>query len=744
MSRQSILNMFGVVSRKQCLAVALFIIVCLIGIRGLSVNASYRVYFDDQHPLLKIEQRINSTYNIEDSLVIIVKSTKDTLLSPINLATLNNIYQSINSHSKVTSLRSFMQFIPGYGDDVDDDDDDDDDETNVQAKTSQDILQHIYMQTGGDYFIDKSGQYGLFVIHTSLPGKDAAKEVLSFVAEIRTAIDSELAKQQGSIETYYTSTLALNESYIKLVRNDLKRFIPALFILFLLCLLAFFRNLSLCIYMLLNALLATITTFGIAGWLTFELAAINAFTPVIIVSLSIAISVHLITGYCRYLAAGLTPEAAIEKSRQFNFKALALSTITTAAGFLLLTLSPSPPIRLVGILVAIGIVISFVFALTLLSFAATKIKISRCQAIRITQRISLQHLWGKISPYQAKILPLLLLLAMASIVTVSRMKINDNVYQYFPASHEFSVGTQLLDRHFSGVATIEYSIESNQVDGIITPAYLSKLQEFTEWLQRQPATVKVQSLSVWLAKKGIFDNRAGRYLQLHKSLSLLTLPVDSRVNADYSASRVTVFMKSMTTKEMLAVNSTIQHWLDGNLTGYTYLGGVSPDLIFAHVNQQNANSMFFSLALALVAVALLSGWLLRSLKVILIALICNLLPLILVFSFWTLIGGYISMGSAIVMGMITGIIIDDTLHTLIKFNQHEKSDSVERLYSTVSPAILITSVTLCIGLLTGLLSDFRPIVELSGLSAAIIFVALLVDILCLPALLNHFLKKTKG
>jgi predicted RND superfamily exporter protein len=105
-----------------------------------------------------------------------------------------------------------------------------------------------------------------------------------------------------------------------------------------------------------------------------------------------------------------------------------------------------------------------------------------------------------------------------------------------------------------------------------------------------------------------------------------------------------------------------------------------------------------------------------------------------VFGFWQFIGGSLSLGCAVVMGMILGIIIDDSLHLLLKVHE-PKTSSVDLTFAgfgVVTPAITFTSILLVCGFSLGLNSDFYPIVELSFLSLLTIFIAWLFDFIVLP------------
>ncbi|MGK0440825.1 MAG: putative RND superfamily exporter protein [Pseudohongiellaceae bacterium] len=700
----------------------------------LKTNASYRAYFDPTHPLLQTEQALNADYQLQDSLVVAIESPDELLVSTKNIELVKNIVNSINSNPLVSSNINFLTLL-------DDSAEYSGDSFEGHEYTENEVLAEILTTKQGLGLISKNGKITLLVIEANLPSNNAVQNTQLFVNDIRSKINHILLNNGSNLKVRFTSTLALNEAYITLVRTDLKQFIPALLIIYLFSLLAFFRHFLLSLSLLCSAMLAAATTFGLSGWLGFELAAINAFTPVIIVSLSITLAVHLVTGYCRYLEAGEAAIVAMQKSRQFNLRAISLSVLTTVGGFLLLTLSPSPPIRLMGILVSIGVILSFIYGMTLLSFILPRLKLSQQQATQINKRINLQHLWSMIAPHQSRLLIPLLILVLTGSFLVAQLQINDNVYEYFPPDHQFSVGTRLIDQQFYGAAKIDYSIDSGKRNGIANLEYQLKLQEFSHWLESQAEITHISGLSQLFLATTITQKRLDYYLNHIKNFPLVSKNFGSIINHDLSASRITVHLKSMTTKELIQINHRIQAWLDKHLKPYHYLGGVSPDLIFSEVNQQNAFSMFVSLAIALIAIGFISGWLMKSLKVIGITLICNLLPLICVFSLWFIVGGYISMGSAVVMGMITGVIIDDTIHMLVKYRQLNDSESVSKLYVTVGPAIMVTSITLCSGIIVGLLSDFRPIVELSGLSAAIISLALVFDLICLPALLNRYVPK---
>ena len=676
---------------------------CLYGLSGLKTNADYRVYFDRSDPLLQIDASIAKRYAELDSLILILSIEEGNLLES-----------------------GLMQFYPEF-------------ERQLLAIEYVERVTGFYQglaPAAGNDLMSNDDRIGMLNIGVALPGLNTAREVQQFMQSIEVLIEGSSGLQTQGVSVDYSGTLALNEAYIDVVRHDLKRFVPLLLLICSLCLYLFFRSWRTTALLIGLALLSAISAFGVAGWFGWELAAINAFTPIIIMSLNIATTMHLLVNYYRFVADGDAPIDAMAKSMRYNFQALTLSIMTTALGFLLLSFSPSPPINIVGYTVAIGMLISYILSLTWLRLLLPKLALSREQASRAVARCSLRWLGAYALRRGNRILILFCALLLISLLALPQLSINDNVYEYFPEDHRFRQGTELIDTHLQGSIRLLYSIGSGREYGVIEPEFVARFEAFTNWLRNQPEVARVdEGLSVALARaEGMGDIRL-----LLEGTTPQLLGLEQALSEDYAAAKVTAYLKSIAANELIAFDHRVRDWLAGNLGAYSYQGGVGPDILFARLGERNAKSMFFSLALALVMIALMIGLLLRSWRATFIGLVCNLFPVIFVFAAWALVGGYISLGSAMVMGMIMGIIVDDTLHLLLKFPQETKSVDVSpimSLYETVCPAIVITSVTLAAGLFVGVFSDFRPIYELSLLSLSIILVAMLADLLLLPALMQ--------
>lgn len=702
------------------------------GLMRLVNEANYKVYFNADDPLLALEASVNQHFALAESAVLILEAGEQSLIAAQSLQSYARFEQQLLALPFVTEVRGFYQFVDlaDAGDDLFAD-------VECQGPGSEEncAWQELLQHPRGRDLVTADHRFGLMEVSVALPEGDSARQVQLAMTSIRELATDNLLATGAVKDLGYSGVLALNQAYIDVVRHDLRLFVPGLLVLMALVLYAALRNWKLVLLPLLSGVLAALMAMGIAGWAGWALAAINAFTPIIIISLHLAAAMHVIVNFMRQRSQGLSPDAAMDASLSFNLKAMSLSALTTAAGFLLLALSPSPPVRVVGYCVAIGVAISFAFNILLLPLLLPRLKLSPSRAGGIAASLNMAPLFAWLASHRRGVLLTAAVLSGLALLSLGRAQINDSVYNYFPQQHGFSRGIQQLDQNFAGCVRLSYTLAADDPGAVLSEDYRQTQRAFVLWLQQQPEVGGSNEIYTLIERRGIDLEKAAGVLQQR---SVNDIGIEGLVTADLSATRIEVMLPALTSKDLIAFDQRARQWLAANAGGLDYRGGIGPDLIFAHLGQRNAYSMFVSLAIALGGIGLLVGLLFRSAGLAGLGLLCNLLPLVLIYALWFSVGGYISLGAAVVLGMIMGVIVDDTLHILCKFRSllaQGVTDPVQELGCQVLPAVIITSVTLVAGLLIGALSDFRPLRELSLLSAAVITAALLVDAVLLPAIL---------
>ncbi len=242
------------------------------------------------------------------------------------------------------------------------------------------------------------------------------------------------------------------------------------------------------------------------------------------------------------------------------------------------------------------------------------------------------------------------------------------------------------------------------------------------------------------------DNQelAAQYLLLYEMSLPYGLDLNDQLDVDKSATRVVITTKNVTNNEILALADEGKQWLKDNAPEYMHSIGASPTIMFANVAKRNITTMLGGTTIALLLISFILIFALRSLKVGLLSLIPNLLPIGLAFGVWGILVGQVGLASSIVAAICMGIVVDDTVHFLSKYlrARNEKGlspeDSIRYAFSTVGIALWVTSLVLVLGFLVLAYSSFAVNSQLGQLTFLTISLALITDFVLLPPLLLIF------
>ena len=237
---------------------------------------------------------------------------------------------------------------------------------------------------------------------------------------------------------------------------------------------------------------------------------------------------------------------------------------------------------------------------------------------------------------------------------------------------------------------------------------------------------------------------AAQYLLLYEMSLPYGLDLNNQVNVDKSATRLFISVKEMTNVQLLSLEERVQAWSKKNLPEYMQAPGTGPMMMFAHITDKNINGMLKGSILALFLISLILVFALRSLKIGIISLAPNVLPVLIGFGIWGLLYVQVNMALAIVVSMTLGIVVDDTVHFLSKYLRAKREkgysteESITYAYTHVGKALVVSTIILMVGFFVLMTSPFALNSDMATLTSWIIGIALLVDFLLLPVLLLKF------
>lgn len=345
------------------------------------------------------------------------------------------------------------------------------------------------------------------------------------------------------------------------------------------------------------------------------------------------------------------------------------------------------------------------------------------------------------------------LLTAALATGIPRIELTDNWTKYFDDRYEFRRHTDFVAENLTSLNTLEYSLKAAREGGITDPDYLRAVDSFAEWFRTQPEVSHVQAFPDIMKRlnKNMHGDApafyrlpddaelAAQYLLLYEISLPFGSDLNDRLDVAKSATRMTVVVTSSSAREQREIDARAQAWLRANAPGLaTEATGMS--MVFAHLSKRNIDSMLRATIIAMALISLILIGIFRSVRLGLISLVPNFVPAIMAFGLWGHLVGQVGLASSVMIAIAFGIIVDDTIHFLSKYQKARREglpsrEAVRSVFRTVGHALWVTTAVLSAGFLVFASSGFEVSWALGLLVTGTILFALLGDFLLLPTLL---------
>jgi len=742
---------------RAILAMVLIALMAASGMRNLEFATNYRVFFGPDNPELQTFEKFQNTYTKNDNLLFVIRPDVGDALSPETAAAVERLTEAawqIPFAMRVDSITNF-QHSWASGDDLTVED-------LVQDATS---LSHEALIKKRDIALAEPLLAGNLIAHDGVttavnvtlqyPEKNLT-EVPAAVAYARD-LAAGIEADYPNIEVAITGLSAMNNAFAEAGKRDATTLIPAMYGLLIIFSFVVLRSVASTVATLLVIVFATVVALGTGGHIGWTLDPVSATAPVVIMTLAVADSIHLLVTLRTLMREGHSKLSALSESVRINFLAVTITSCTTIIGFLTLNFSDSPPFVRLGNLSAIGIAAAWLFALVLLPAVIRLMPIKAPQLRDKTRGLlpMLDRLARLVTTHHRKVLVVMGTITLVLIAFVPRIELNDEFVKYFDHRVEFRTDTDFTQEHLRGIYVGEFSVEAAEPGGISEPVYLENLERFAVWLRAQPEVQHVFSYTdiikrlnknmhgddeTWYA---IPDNRelAAQYLLLYELSLPYGLDLNDRISIDKSATRLSATFTDISTVQGRAFNLRADQWLRSNTPEYMWASPTGSFVMFSYISERNVRSMLVGNVIAVIAIALIMMVALRSIGYGALSIIPNAAPILVTLGIWALTVGQVGMPAATITATSLGIIVDDTVHFLLKYLRALREKGMQRpaairyAFETVGSAMVATTLILAAGfaLLAG--SSFKINAEMGLLTALAIVVALIIDFLLLPAIL---------
>jgi len=730
------------------------------GVKRLSMTTDFRVFFSGENPQLAAFDKMQNTYTKNDNVLIVIAPRDKQVFTAPTLAAVEDLTRrawKIPHSIRVDSLTNF-QHTHAEGDDL----------------IVQDLVEDALRKTPDELaaaraiavaepllvkrLISPPGDVTAINVTIHVPDAELKHGTQDAVKAVREMID-QARVQYPALAFHLTGNVMMNNAFPEASRNDIKTLIPVVLGVILLALGFLLRDLTGVAGTFLIVVMSIMATMGLMGWIGIELTPPASSAPIIILTLAIADSVHILASYYYFMRKGQDKLSAMTASLRANARPIAITAITTSIGLLGLNFSDSPPFNQLGNLVAVGVTLAWIFSMTFLPAFMLALPTRIRPAAAGDTEMAMDRFAEFVLRYRHPLfwINIAVLVAFAGLIT--KNEINDQFVEYFDPSTEFRADTDFMTQHLTGIYSIDFSLDAGRDEGVSDPAFLGRAEAFAQWLRAQPEVVHVSSFTDIMKRLNknlhadqpdeyrLPDSRelAAQYLLLYEMSLPFGLDLNNQLNVARSSTKLSATVRNLSSNELIAFEQRAQGWIEHNAPQVT-VTTASPALMFAYLGHRNLKSMMFGNAASLILVALTIIIAFRSIRYGLISMIPNLVPIILAFGVWGLVSGQVGLGLTVVGSLTLGIVVDDTIHFMSKFIQARRDgkppeDAVRYVFATAGTSMWVLSAVLVAGFLVLSFSTFRVNADLGLLTAITFTLALAADFLFLGPLLLKLEKK---
>ncbi len=725
------------------------------GLKNLAFEGSYRIWFGEDSKILNQYDDFRAIFGNDDAITITF-TNPDGIFTKEALTSIQNITEKLwqtEYIARVDSITNY-QYVHAdkeYPDEVLVEDFIED----IDALTQEDLLKKRTIAMGEDVIIGRliSRDAKTTMIVGRMTPKAGDDPAVAF--NLRDATLSIIAPemQKYGFEFHLNGGPIINTSFIEIAQHDGGIFTPLVMLIAFVLLVIIFRKFSTAMLSISVVVFTFLIVLSLQVMLGFKLNNFTANIPVFVMAIGIADAMHLIWIYMLARKKGMRNHEAIHYSIQKNFLALFLTSMTTAIGFASLGISHVIPIKTLGIATASAALLAFVLTLlfvpALLAIINPKVKLTQRELEEQSNHKIADFFTDFIIKNNKKIILVSLLLFIAIGAGIMKAKVDSNTVRYFKENVPFRADTKYLQDNITGPMSYEIIVDSKEADGIKEPQFLKTVERFyMDFYKKFPDVRHISSLmdtvktfnDILAGDKSIPDdkNLVAQYLLLY-SLSLPQgMEINDKMDIDERLLRVSASINMVDTSKDLEQIAWIEDWWAKTPYGVEINGQT---VMFAHMQHDITQTLIQSITLAVILISLIMLLIFKNFRMLPLFIAPNLLPLVLVVGVMGWLSIDIDMGVAVAGAIIIGVAVDDTIHFMVKYIEARKrgdnlEDALRYVMRYAGSAIIFTTIVLSAAFLVFMFSSFNPNYHFGIVTASALIIAVIVDLLALPALLS--------
>ena len=740
--------------------VILLLLACLFTGPNIPFDNATERYFIEGDPTLQDYQRLIDLFGDNEYLLVGFEAGagETDIFAADTLADIDTLTQFLELHPAVSQVRSLSNFeyIHADGDELSTDYLIDDpislssDPAAVAAVKAQLLAEPLALGSlvTSDFRHTRIAARVEYREGASEHKVELVQDLYRYIEEQQLGSDSYILHLSGYPQVY--------ERFETVSAQDLELLIPLMIGLMVGMLALSFRSTAAVLFPWLVIAAGLLLVNEIQSYLQLPHSTVDSALMPTLIIIGIGITVHVLVEYFHGTARGLDGREAARSAVQHIFRPALFTAVTTAAGFYALSFTRIEPVRDFALLGTIGPLALFLFAMTLLPALLSFHSFKGGKALEENGRDIISRITSRLPDLTRRngraILAVGAIVLVYSVFSIPTLQVDTNYVTLFKASSITRQDIEYFDREFRGMMTLDVILDSGAVNGIRDPEFLRQLDEFQTWLEQRDTLGPINSIADYLKEINMAlhgddpdyfslpdsAELAAQYLLLYESSGSYEDLSDLR-DFDQRYARLTVPIINMPASamrdELMVIEEHLQEYdqsLNPLLTGTMVL--------FTVQDIYTSEGMFQSFTIAMLVISVFFVLLFRSAKYGILSIIPSILPIVFTASIVSMVGINLDLSMLIVGAMTMGIAVDDSIHVMNRYLMSRRQgasarDAIARAMNESGRAVIFSSIVLVLGFSVLAFGSYTTVVYVGVFGSVIMALALLGDLLLLPAIL---------
>lgn len=630
-------------------------------------------------------------------------------------------------------------------------------ETQAQIDTLRDQLLRIPFYKGKLYD-EKKHSYMMLIT--------ANKEIMDSKARIpfMNTLKKELQQFAAShaLSTRITGLPYIRVETAQMIKKEMFLFMLLSALVTTIILFLFFRSFRSMFFSLLVVAIGAVWAIGTMSILGFEITLLTAMLPPLLIVIGIPNCIFMINKYHAEYTTHGNKIMALQRVIMRVGNAIFLTNLTTASGFATFIITSSAILVEFGIVASLNILLLFVFSIILIPCIFSMQPPPKRRHTKHLEYKYVNKFVNKlvfiVENHRKWVYGLTVLVLALSAIGISQMKNTGYVIDDLPKEGQIMSDLTFFEKQYGGILPFEVIVDTKKPKGVMRLKTLQDIDNFSKQLVdlqqfSSPLSIvemaKFMNLSFYNGAENQYriptNQTAFRYLLTYAKNSGKGQTNDmlkSYVDSTGQKTRVTFYMKDIGTSAMKDVQEKVDSIAAKMLPKERYqVTTTGSGVVFYKGTSYLVRNLLLSLALAIFLIASFMAFMFSSKRMVVIALIPNIIPLLVTAALMGYFGIPIKASTILIFSIAFGISVDDTIHYLAKYRQDLSitkwniKKSVNMALRETGQSMLYTSIILFFGFLLFSFSDFGGTKALGILVSITLLTAMFSNLILLPSLL---------